>query len=350
MNQSTQPVNKYQEVYGESFSLYSLSEVRDFTEFLKIRFKTNDIDPVTTFAGMNCLDAGCGNGRGALFMLENGASHVTAVDISQSNVSSTEEHCRSAGFENITASIASLDNLSYETGSFDFVWCNGVLMHTENPSACLAEITRVLKVGGNGWFYVYGEGGIYWYLIQSIREAVAEISAAEVLATLKLMGLDTRYIAEYIDDWKVPYLRTYTPEIVNRTLVELGYLDPIRLMQGHNYDTCDRLFRYPEDACWFGSGDLRYLVTKNTETNPSLGALAFLDDPGPSAWSNEVIEMFEPLVKRLALSVQNDRTIGLMCCARVQRELRDLMSQTGNFLAEEFRSRFSQLIDLAESL
>jgi|TARA_Y100000031_G_C8199553_1_gene375521 ubiquinone/menaquinone biosynthesis C-methylase UbiE len=340
----------YQEVYGESFSLYSLSELHDFTEFLRIRFNRNDINPATTFAGMNCLDAGCGNGRGALFMLENGASHVTAVDISQSNVSSTIEHCNSAGFDNITASLMSLDNLSYETDYFDFVWCNGVLMHTERPSACLAEITRVLKVGGNGWFYVYGEGGVYWYLIQSIREAVAEISSAEVLTTLRLMGLDTRYVAEYIDDWKVPYLRTYTPETVNRVLIELGYLDPIRLMQGYDYDTCDRLFRYPEDACWFGSGDLRYLVTKKTETNPSPGVLSFLDDPEAPAWSDEVTEMFEPLVRRLAFSVQKDRTIGLMACARVQRELRDLMSQTGNFPADEFRSRFSRLIDLAESL
>ena len=121
-------------------------------------------------------------------------------------------------------------------------------------------------------------------------------------------------------------------------------------MQGYDYDTSDRLFRYPEDACWFGSGDLRYLVTKETETNPSLGALAFLDDPGVSTWSDEVTEMFEPLVDRLALSVQKDRTVGLMGCARVQRELRDLMSQTGNFPAEEFRSRFSHLIDLTESL
>jgi len=350
MNQSIHPVNEYQEVYGDSFSLYSLSEVQDFTEFLRIRFRNNSIDPVTTFAGMNCLDAGCGNGRGALFMLESGASYVTAVDISESNVSSTEENCRSAGFDNITASIANLDDLPYETGCFDFVWCNGVLMHTERPSASLTEITRVLKVGGNGWFYVYGQGGIYWYLIQSIRDAAAEISTGEVLTTLKLMGLDTRYIAEYIDDWKVPYLRTYDPEIVNRALVELGYLNPIRLMQGYAYDTCDRLFRYPEDACWFGSGDLRYLVTKETETNPPPGALSFLDDPGEPAWSDEVTEMFEPLVKRLAFSVQKNRTIGLMGCARVQRELRDLMSQAGNFPAGEFRSRFSHLVNLVESL
>lgn len=72
---------QYEVVYGETFQAYNKQEILEFIEPLKIRFQRNHLDASTLFAGKTCFDAGCGGGRGALFMLMNGAKEVTAYDI-----------------------------------------------------------------------------------------------------------------------------------------------------------------------------------------------------------------------------------------------------------------------------
>ena len=74
---------KYEQVYGDTFAMYSVEEIKEFIEPFEIRFKRNGINPKKLFKDKNCFDAGCGNGRGALFMLMNGAKHVTCYDYSK---------------------------------------------------------------------------------------------------------------------------------------------------------------------------------------------------------------------------------------------------------------------------
>ena len=91
---------RYDEVYGDTFALYSRSDMLEFIEPFKIRFERNGIDARQAFAGKRCLDAACGNGRGALFMLMNGAASVTACDFSPKNVESTQAFLKQFGFGN----------------------------------------------------------------------------------------------------------------------------------------------------------------------------------------------------------------------------------------------------------
>ena len=73
---------RYEQVFGDTFALYSRNEMEEFIEPFKVRFVRNDLDPAGIFGGTKCLDGGCGNGRGSLFMLMHGAAHVTAIDYS----------------------------------------------------------------------------------------------------------------------------------------------------------------------------------------------------------------------------------------------------------------------------
>src|SRR5690606_25539730 len=155
-----------------SFALYEKEEVANFADYFTQRFAANNLNSKAIFAGKRCLDAGCGGGRGSLFMLMNGAAHVTAMDVSPTNIETTLRNCTAFGFDSVTCRQSSLEAIPFDDGEFDFVWCNGVIMHTENPDACLSEISRVLKVGGNAWIYVYGAGGLYWYLVRHFRKVL----------------------------------------------------------------------------------------------------------------------------------------------------------------------------------
>ena len=218
----------------------------------------------------------------------NGAAHVTAYDISRKNVESTQRFAAEFGFANIQTQEGSLERIPFPDESFDFVWCNGVIMHTEHPNQGLGELARILKTNGQMWLYIYGAGGVYWRTISHFREMLKHINVNTCMTYLKLFRYPTRYIAEFIDDWYATYLRTYTQEdlgtlddwyatylrtytqedLANR-LQELGFEKPALkwptlLKYGTDYDTSHRINVFAADAekALMGQGDLRYLLTK----------------------------------------------------------------------------------------
>jgi ubiquinone/menaquinone biosynthesis C-methylase UbiE len=189
--------NQHEDVYGKSFALYDHDAMKEFINFFDQRFEINGLDPASIFADKKCLDAGCGNGRGALFMLANGASSVDCVDISQTNIDSTSRNIDQFGFGNYSCHLNSLESLPFPDNTFDFVWCNGVIMHTHNPDKCISELSRVLKNGGKAWIYVYGSGGLYWYCVQRFRKITKDIAPNFCISLLRLLGYSSRYVGEY---------------------------------------------------------------------------------------------------------------------------------------------------------
>ena len=207
---------RYEEVYGDTFAMYSKEEMKEFIEPFQIRFDRNGLDAKKIFEGKKCFDAGCGNGRGTLFMLMNGAKHVDSYDFSEKNIESTNKFVKDFGFSEFKTHQGSLEEIPFEDESFDFVWCNGVIMHTDRPNNCLSEISRILKAGGNSWIYIYGSGGAYWYIIYQLRELVKDIQIQEAIAHLRLYRYSTRYVAEFIDDWYATNLRSYTKDDLSK--------------------------------------------------------------------------------------------------------------------------------------
>lgn len=255
--------NFHEDVYGESFTLYNKQDMMDFIRPLEIRYERNKIDPKKAFEGKKCLDAGCGNGRGSIFMSSNGAASVDCVDISPTNIESVQKNAKIFGFEDrIHTHEASLEEIPFEDETFDFVWCNGVLMHTHNPDKCLSELARVLKKGGQAWIYVYGSGGVYWQSVYRARDILTLHSEKDCVDVLKFLQTPTSLLAEYIDDWKAPYLRSYTRADFGGRLASLGFENTEQLSYGTDYDTSHRITSYDGDADYMGEGDLRYFLTK----------------------------------------------------------------------------------------
>lgn len=263
------------QVFGNTFKRYSKKEIIEFVKPFKTRFKKNNINVKKLFNNKKCLDLGCGNGRGGVFMTMNNAKDITYSDISKVNIDKSKSVLKMFG------KVATLDNspcekLNIKDSVYDFVWCNGVIMHTEHPSKTLKELHRVLKPGGQSWIYVYGCGGLWWLTINSLRKFLNGISPARTIKELVNLKYSNRYVAEYLDDWKVKNLRKYDNKLFIKALKITGFEKIKKINRGLGYDTSEKLY-LTKDKKIYGNGDLRYLVTKSKKINKNKKSINFLD-------------------------------------------------------------------------
>lgn len=342
----------HDEVYGKTFNLYTKKEIEEFIVPFETRFKKNNISPQNIFDGKKCLDAGCGGGRGSIFMAKNGAKQIEAVDLSDTNINTTIENAKKFNFDNINVQKESLDNLPYPDEYFDVVWCNGVLMHTHDPDACLKEISRVLKIGGKAWVYVYGSGGTYWHCVDLYRNFLKSLPTEDCINTLQFLGNTASHIAEYIDDWKAPYLRAYTNLDFSTRLRSLGFDADAPLPYGTTYDTSERKTRFSNEADLIGEGDLRYLIEKKAHHQNDDNKIS------DSVWGSEYqihYKGFEKINEKFnALNTLLDKKESIYKLAtfsRLQRYLRDeLFNKTTTFSLENYLSFINQVIKEASLL
>ncbi len=323
---------RYEQVFGDTFALYSRSEMLEFIEPFKVRFEKNGLDPRQIFQGKHCFDAACGNGRGALFMLMNGAARVTACDLSVKNVESTRRFLREFGFDNAEVFESSLEHIERPDETFDFVWCNGVIMHTSRPNRCLSEITRVLKRGGRAWIYVYGSGGVDRRSFKRFRTMLQDVALHDCIATLQLLRYETRYVAEFIDDWFATHLRSYTHSDFSAALTAAGFAPAKPLPYGMAYDTSQRRNKFgTQEGDLMGEGDLRYLLVKEHATPAReqriLGEGEYGSDIG---WPTVITHQLDTALGQLAGACRCPWQ-RIAAAAHVQRELRLQMTQPERF-------------------
>jgi SAM-dependent methyltransferase len=342
----TKSETKYEKVFGDTFSLYSKKEMEAFIEPFRIRFQRNHLDPVKAFSGKRCFDAGCGNGRGTLFMLMSGAEHVTSYDFSKTNTESARRFVKDFGFSNSEVMQGTLEKIPFADGTFDVVWCNGVIMHTAKPDSTISEIARILRPGGNMWIYVYGSGGLYWRVIQRFRKMLHGVDVNECIAALKLFRYETQYVAEYIDDWFAVYLRCYTDADMAAKLKTLGFSSPERLKYGTDYDTSHRRFVFassPAEAGLMGEGDLRYWLTKDSPAG--CGSFRLSEDEYGSDYKwPDIFAELDRLLDGLEKACGNLVWKKIAACAHIQRELRLIMTRREIFKPDEIHEVIGRIV------
>lgn len=120
-------------------------------------------------SGKRILDIGCGGGY-LLKELENIASSLTGIDISEVALNIAKATCPSAVLQE-----ASAENLPFGESSFDCVVCLGSLEHFLDINKALKEMGRVLS--SDGWIFVMVPN-LFWY--------------KDVLSVLKTGGIENR--------------------------------------------------------------------------------------------------------------------------------------------------------------
>jgi SAM-dependent methyltransferase len=114
---------------------------------------------------MKILDAGCGEGRNAVYFIRQGYP-IFGIDPNEVAI----QYCRylakslNPDFDIHKFQFGKLEDIPFHTGAFDAVICSAVLHFASNVDyfwQMISEINRVLKPGGVFWFRMTtGFGGI----------------------------------------------------------------------------------------------------------------------------------------------------------------------------------------------
>jgi SAM-dependent methyltransferase/uncharacterized protein YbaR (Trm112 family) len=136
------------------------------------------------FSGKKVLDAGCGNGRFAVYAAKFGAE-VWALDLGPA-VEVAAGNTQDAGKVQVVQ--ADLHRPPFEPESFDFIYSLGVLHHLPDPEPAFQNLLRYLKPDGEIQIYLYGrpEGqpikSALLALVTGVREITTRLPHAIVYA------------------------------------------------------------------------------------------------------------------------------------------------------------------------
>ncbi|MGB8980803.1 MAG: methyltransferase domain-containing protein, partial [Anaerolineales bacterium] len=142
----------YAESFGFQWKEFSRVQLDSYngTGFSEERFRLITGWTQNELAGKLVLDAGCGAGRFGEIALKYGARLVAfdlseAVDTSKANLAPAEPLiCQ-----------ASIYKLPFAAGTFDYVYCIGVVQHTPDPPATIRALCRMVKPGGQIGLWIY---------------------------------------------------------------------------------------------------------------------------------------------------------------------------------------------------
>jgi len=184
------------------------------------RFEANGFD-LNWFKDKKCLDAGCGGGRYTVAMGRLGAQESVGVDVSETGIA--DAHQRAAKEASVRFEVASVLDLPFEDGSFDFVCSSGVLHHTTDLDKGLDEVTRVLKPGGKLYLLLYGSGGLRWAASGALRPIAQELGYDFMDAAIADAGLPANNRRNFLDDFFVPIVTFVDWETLHGKLSARGF-------------------------------------------------------------------------------------------------------------------------------
>lgn len=103
----------------------------------------------------NCLDLGCGVGFWSIeipkrFSIKN----MYSSDLTSTAIKTTQKRLMHYNIQS-NCSIQNGEHTNFQNDFFDFINCQGVIHHTENPNKMLKEIYRILSVDGEASISVY---------------------------------------------------------------------------------------------------------------------------------------------------------------------------------------------------
>lgn len=104
------------------------------------------LDEVIARAKGCCLDLGCGDGRN-LLALQHGGFDVAGIDVSATALKRADSLLRAHG-RSAPLVLGDIRSLPFADGLFDVVTAFDVLGQVSDTGAVLAEVRRVLRVGG----------------------------------------------------------------------------------------------------------------------------------------------------------------------------------------------------------
>ena len=171
--------------------------------------------PLEGLRGLSILEIGSGAGGHSALFARHGA-RVTSVDLTLSRVRSTRAKFElMGGLASGTAALqCDAENLPFADGSFDIVYSNGVLHHTPNTEAAIAEVHRVLKPGGRAVLMLYCRSS--WHYWVNLFLCVGLLQG-RVFRDPDWLGRTTEWGGKHVQTRENPVTHCYT----RRQILEL---------------------------------------------------------------------------------------------------------------------------------
>ncbi len=150
------------------------------------------------------LEIGGGMGTDLAQFASHGA-RVTDVDLAAGHLQLAQENFCVRGLQGRFVH-HDAESLPFDDGSFDVVYSNGVLHHTPNTNAAIAEIFRVLRPAGRVIVMLYAEDSLHYW-----RKLVWLLGIKQGLLDRMSMGeIMSRTVERSANDAK-PLVKVYTP-------------------------------------------------------------------------------------------------------------------------------------------
>ena len=138
--------------------------------------------------GLRVLEIGCGLGTDGAQFAEAGAIY-TGVDLTEAAIELARKRFQLFNLPG-EFRVADAERLDFPDESFDIVYSHGVLHHTPDTEAAVAEVYRVLKPGGRAIVMLYHRGSYNYRVgIRILRRAGAGMLKSD--AGIKLVHLLT---------------------------------------------------------------------------------------------------------------------------------------------------------------
>jgi len=177
--------------------------------------------------GRGVLDVGCGQASTSTSTLRLEPA-PTGSDLTPRHLELATMHLAATG---LAASVfeGDAEAMPFPSDSFDLVSSNGVLHHTPNIAAALAECRRVLRPGGTFTAILYNRHSFHYWISQVMRHGLLRGrlfrsgSMTNVLSST--VGTGSRHSAR-------PLVRVYSPREVRQMLGVAGF-DSIEVFKRH---------------------------------------------------------------------------------------------------------------------
>lgn len=150
------------------------------------------------------LDAGCGNGRVTALLRkysDEESTQITGIDL----VSSDIARDNLAGMLNVTFLKRDLLEDLRDLGQFDFVYCQEVLHHTQNPRQAFLNLCGLLTEEGEIAVYVYKrKAPVREFVDDFIREEISSLPYEQAMTVCHSITQIGKVLSEIKVDVEVP--------------------------------------------------------------------------------------------------------------------------------------------------
>lgn len=250
--------------YGNLFKEFDdKSYFEEAKNLLETRLRKNDIE-IANIENLVLLDQGCGGGRYTTAWKLLGVNKAVGIDFSDLGLSDAKSRIVLAGIDDIEFVKGSVLDMPFEDETFDIVYSNGVLHHTEDWKKGIKEQLRVLKSGGIGWQYlIESPGGIFWDSIEILRAIMKDVNKKYAQEVLRSLGIPMNRVFYMLDHVMVPINTRLTSEQIIEELEKNGACNIRRLSRGTDFDRVEAIYnKIPFAKEKFGIGENRFIFSK----------------------------------------------------------------------------------------